>query len=209
MKESVFMTENGKKTLETPGKRLWLLIILAILCIGLEIGVHLFLRTAIGYTHIFYLLLVLAAIWYYQKAVFVAVILAAVTFFTSLYVGDFTWATILRASMFILVTYVVGRLSEERDLARREIEEKHFALVGYLSEAAIRLKNPLAILRDNLSNILSHLSGESQDLESARMELSVQIAHTNQILANIQELNQEIVDHRQEIPKAYREFLIK
>lgn len=201
------MKENGRKKPGSPGARVWILAILAILCIGLEIGVHLFLRTAIGYTHIFYLLLVLAAVWYHTRAVFVALALAAATFATSFYVGDFGWATVLRSSMFILVTYVVGSLSEERDFARREIEEKHFALVGYLSEASLRLKNPLAILRDNLSNILSQMSGERPDIESVKMDLSVQIAHTSQILENIQELNQEIVEHREEIPEAYREFL--
>lgn len=131
------------------------------ICIALEIGVHLFLRTAIGYTHIFYVLLVLAAVWYYQKALYVAGALVAATLATSLFVGDFTWATLLRAAMFLIVTWIVAQISEERDRAKAEIlvqksaiEEKHYVLVGYLAEVALRMKNPIQILHDNMAALL-------------------------------------------------------
>jgi hypothetical protein len=198
----------------TEGMKLAILVALAILCIGLEIGIHLFARTAVGYTHIFYLLLVLAGIWYHRLAVWVAVALAAATIPTSLYVGDFGWATLLRGSMFIVVAYVVGTLSAERDRGReqllqqkQEIEEKHAALIGYISEVALRLKNPVAILRDNLAGIIASLGKDNPDLESARMELTVQVSHADQILVNLQELNKAVVECHEDIPQAYREFL--
>jgi len=196
--------------------QLWVLIILGGICIGLEVGVHLFLRTAIGYTHIFYILLVLAAVWYYKKALWVATALVAATFLSSLAVGDFNWATLLRASMFLLVTYIVARISEERDRARSDIlaqkeaiEKKHFALIGYLSEVTLRIKNPVKILRDNLLAIRMEFDGNGPDLDSVKMELSAQLAHTEQILANFQELNQQVIEEQSEIPDAYREFLTR
>ncbi len=196
--------------------QVWILGLLGAICICLEIGVHLFLRTAIGYTHIFYVLLVLAAIWYYQKALIVAAALVAATFLTSFIVGDFTWATMLRAVMFLVVTWIVARISEERDLAKAEIllqkeaiEEKHSALVGYLAEVALRMKNPIHLLRDNMAAIRLQLESENPDLEAVKMDLSVQITHADQIMANFRELNQAIVEERDEIPLAYRDFLTR
>lgn len=207
-----------RRTIGPPGpaQQIWILVLLGAICIGLEIGVHLFLRTAIGYTHIFYVLLVLAAIWYYQKALIVAAALVAATFLTSIIVGDFSWATLLRAAMFLVVTWIVARISEERDRAKEEIilqkkaiEEKHSALVGYLAEVALRMKNPVNLMRDNMAAIRLQLESEKPDLEAVKMELSVQITHADQIIANFRELNQAIVEERDEIPLAYRDFLTR
>jgi hypothetical protein len=196
--------------------QIWILGLLGAICIALEIGVHLFLRTAIGYTHIFYVLLVLAGVWYYQKALVVAAALVAATFLTSGIVGDFTWATLLRAAMFLVVTWIVAKISEERDRAKAEIldqkaaiEEKHSALVGYLAEVALRMKNPIHLLRDNMAAIRLQLESEDPDLEAVKMDLSVQITHADQIMANFRELNQAIVEERDEIPLAYRDFLTR
>lgn len=195
--------------------RVGILALLGGVCIGLEIGVHLFLRTAVGYTHIFYVLLVLSALWYYRRALLVAGGLVVATFATSLVVGDLSWATFLRAAMFLVVTWVVGVISEERDRAKAEVEaqkeaveKKHFALVGYISEAALRLKNPLEVLRDNLVSIRSQLDN-SPDIGELKIMLSVQVTHLEQVLENFRALNKEIVEEREEIPQAYREFLTR
>lgn len=199
-----------------PVRQIWILVILGIVCIGLEVGVHFFLHTAIGYTHIFYILLILAAVWYYKKALWVAFALVAATFITSLVVGDFNWATLLRAVMFLLVTYIVAWISEERDRGRLEIlaqkeaiEKEHYALVGYLSEITLRIKQPIKILRDNILAIRMEFDGKIPDIEMVKMELSTQLAHAEQILQNFQELNKEMVDEHSEIPNAYKEFLTR
>lgn len=208
------MNSDGSTVL--PGHQAWILLVLGAICIALEAGVHLFMRTAIGYTHIFYILLVLAAVWYYKKALFVAAALVAVTFITSFVVGDFNWATLLRAAMFLVVTYIVAAISEERDRGRAEIliqkeaiEKKHFALVGYLSEVTLRIKNPIRILRDNILAIRLEFEWKIPDPEMLKMELSTQLAHAEQILANFEELNQDVVRENSEIPDAYREFLTR
>ncbi|MEM2124634.1 MAG: hypothetical protein QXL43_04825 [Methanolinea sp.] len=208
--------EEGKGEKETTVRqRLWILVVLGIVCAGLEVTVHYMFRTAVGYTHIFYILLVLSALWYHRKALFVAVGLVAATIATSLVVGDFSWATVLRAAMFIAVTWVVASISEERDRVKaelqekkEEVEKKHSALVGYLSEATLRMKGPLEMLRDNLASIRRHLD-EGPVTEEEKTMLSVQITHLEQIIENFRELNREIVEEREEIPEAYREFLTR
>lgn len=209
------MNQSDEKKLD-PARQIWILVVLGMVCIGLEVVVHFFLRTAIGYTHIFYILLVLAAVWYYRKALFVAIALVAATFITSLAVGDFNWATLLRAAMFLVVTSIVAWISEERDRGRREIvaqkeaiEKEHYALVGYLSEVTLRIKNPVKILRDNLLAIRMEFDGKIPDIDMVKMELSTQLAHAEQILSNFQELNKDVVEEHTEIPDAYRDFLTR
>jgi len=194
-------------------RRVWILGVLGAACIGLEIVVHLLFRTAVGYTHIFYILLVLSALWYHRKALVVAGGLVAATIGTSLVVGDFTWATILRAAMFLVITWIVAVISEERNRAledlrekNEEVERKHAALVGYLTEASLRMKNPLEMLRDNLASIRMQLDS-GPVTEEQKMMLSVQITHLEQIIENFRELTREAVEEREEIPLAYREFL--
>lgn len=207
------MKQGQKKFTWEGGHRIWVLAVLGLICIGLEVVVHLNFKTAVGYTHIFYILLVLSALWHHHKALIIAGALVCATLATSLFVGDLTWATILRAAMFLVITWIVATISEERDRARKklqdqkeEIEKKHSALVGYISEATLRMKNPLEMLRDNLTSMRTQLDQEP-DIDELKMMLSVQITHLEQIIENFRELNREIVEQRDEIPQAFREFL--
>jgi len=98
------------------------LVILAVICISLEVLMHIYLGVSIGYTHFFYVLLVLAAIWYQKKAVVLAVILAithiAVGYFIA---GESIWAPALRGAMFVIVTLLVAILSEELEGSRKQL----------------------------------------------------------------------------------------
>ena len=105
-------------------KKIVTLSILTVLCVFLEIIMHIYLGVSIGYTHFFYVLLVLAAIWYQRKAVIIAVCLAA----THLGIGYFMfneslWAPLLRSAMFVIVTILVGILSEEHKKAEGALQE--------------------------------------------------------------------------------------
>jgi PAS domain S-box-containing protein len=105
-------------------KKMATLSILTVLCIFLEILMHVYLGVSIGYTHFFYVLLVLAAIWYQRKAVILALCLAA----THLGIGYFMfheslWAPLLRSAMFVIVTLLVGTLSEEHKKAEGALQE--------------------------------------------------------------------------------------
>lgn len=113
------------------------LIILAGICISLEILMHVYLGVSIGYTHFFYVLLVLAAIWYQKKAVVLAVILAITHIAVGYFImGEPIWALALRGAMFVIVTLLVAILSEELEGSRKQLvmEKEH------LSESEGKLK---------------------------------------------------------------------
>jgi len=50
---------------------------------------------------------------------------------------------------------------------------------------------------------------QGADTEELKMMLSVQVTHLDQIIENFQELNREIVEEREEIPRAFSEFLTR
>ena len=89
------------------------LALLTIFCVFIEIILHFFLGISSGYSHFFYILLVLAAIWYQRKAVILAFFLAVTHFSIGYFVLDEPlWVPFLRSAMFVLVTLLVGIMAE-------------------------------------------------------------------------------------------------
>jgi PAS domain S-box-containing protein len=120
------------------------LTVLTILCILLEIILHLYLGVSTGYTHFFYILLVLAAIWYQRKAVLLALCLAVTHILIAVFeFNEPLWVPLLRASMFVLVTLLVAIISE--DLKKAEVtvkeNEARFRAIYEGSNDAIMLLN--------------------------------------------------------------------
>ena len=98
------------------------LAFLTIFCIFIEIILHFYLGISTGYTHFFYILLVLAAIWYQRKAVILALCLAVTHFSIGFFVFDEPlWVPFLRSAMFVLVTLLVGIMSEGLKKAEKTV----------------------------------------------------------------------------------------
>ena len=93
-----------------------------------------------------------------------------------------------------------------RDLT--EIRKSERALLAYITEAALRLKNPIEIIARSLDEIRQlHIAGEIDD-DDLNTSLMIQINHANKVIENIRELQQSIVLSLDEIPQAYRRFLM-
>jgi PAS domain S-box-containing protein len=94
-----------------------------------------------------------------------------------------------------------------RDLSGQRRAER--ALVAYLTEAALRLRNPVAIIRDHLAQVITLVDEGEMTAEQALMLLRVQVSNATQILANIDDLNRMIAEETDDIPDAYRRFLMR
>jgi len=75
--------------------------------------------TTIVYTHIFYIPIILAGIWYKKKAVYLALLLGTAHIFMTLFAiypptMEIVIATSERAFMFVVVAYVIGLISEKQ-----------------------------------------------------------------------------------------------
>ena len=92
-----------------------------------------------------------------------------------------------------------------RDLSDQRKAERD--LIAFVTEAALRLKNPVEIMREDLTDLLRMVSADSLSGQEISLLLHVQIRNAGQILENLQALNKAIVEGHDEIPRAYREFL--
>ena len=108
------MIEGIRKRLNEPN-RIILAAIIA-LCVLITLYVNLLLGVEVVYTHFYYIPIILAGLWYYKKAIYLAMFLGICHILIG-YIPDGTFdpGTFVRAAMFIVVAIVVSSLSETKN----------------------------------------------------------------------------------------------
>jgi len=92
-----------------------------------------------------------------------------------------------------------------RDITEQRTAEE--ALVAYMTEMAMRIKQPVGIIRDNLSDTARLIRAGKLTPEETAMLLDGQVRNATQVEANVREFQKAIVEKHGEIPEAYRKFL--
>lgn len=87
---------------------------------------------------------------------------------------------------------------------RKEAEN---ALIAYIREATLRIRNPVELVRDNLDEIRNTLAGVTDQPPAVATALAIQEKNMDDILKNLQELERAIAEKRTEIPDALREYM--
>ncbi len=101
--------------------RIFLLVVIAG-CIIVTIYVNLVMGTEVVYTHLFYIPIILAGVWYHRKAVYLAIFLGLAHIMIGyLDAGYLVPSTLIRTGIFIVVALVVGYLSEKRDKLYKDV----------------------------------------------------------------------------------------
>jgi signal transduction histidine kinase len=141
--------------------------------IFLEIVVHYYLHISVVYSQFFYLIVVIAGLWYGKKAIWVALIFGALqTIVAFAITGLFPLESLIRAAMLIIVASVVGSLSERMDACHFEIVDRNTDLIASQQafETANKKLNLLSsITRHDIFNQLTVLLGY---LELAKEKIS-------------------------------------
>jgi PAS domain S-box-containing protein len=88
--------------------------------------------------------------------------------------------------------------------ARKQAEE---ALLSYMAEMAMRLKGPVEIIRDNLTDVANLIRTGKLDPEEIALVLDSQVRNADQVARNILEFQRAVAQKNTEIPDAYRKFL--
>jgi PAS domain S-box-containing protein len=89
----------------------------------------------------------------------------------------------------------------------RPIKDAENALIAYVREAALRVRNPAEIVRDDLGAIATRAAHNEITPESLVLELSVQQKNIEGIIANLAELDTAITERRREIPDVLAAYL--
>jgi hypothetical protein len=185
-------------------------------CVFCEIVIHYQTNLDTWYTQLYFILIISAGIWFQRKAIWIALFLAAMHLaVTYALLNSLNWNSVVTASMLICAAILVGLLSEEKEryhqeiiISKNEIEKKHAALIGYMTEYTLRLKQPIELVLDNLRTIYQSLTENHGTASQETMDsLMIQIKNTEQIHQNLHTINQDVADQRNDIPEMYREFL--
>jgi len=81
------------------------------------------------------------------------------------------------------------------------------ALIAYIREAALRVKNPVELVRDDLAGIRARLAADAITRDSLILEIQVLEKNIEGIQQNLRELDRAIAEQRTEIPDALKEYL--
>lgn len=139
------------------------MIIFILLAIVLEYIVHYELKISVVYTHLFYPIIILAAIWYQRKAFWIALFFGILhVLVTYLIEGSITPDSIFRAIMLCIVAFIVGslvmcmtRFREKEILQNHELEKAQNAF----KIANKKLNLLSSITRHDILNQLTALLG--------------------------------------------------
>jgi signal transduction histidine kinase len=156
------------RSLNTPRPYAFALLILA--GILLEFVVHFWFGIAVVYTHFYYLIIVLAGLWYGKRAVLIALFFGTLHIAdTFLVTGTITPDALIRACMFVMVALIVGMTAEQSNCYRdqliarnRELEEANTRLEStqYAFQTSNKKLNLLSsITRHDIKNQLLALMG--------------------------------------------------
>ena len=100
---------------------------------------------------------------------------------------------------------IIGIATIARDLTKQRETEK--ALLAYISETAMRLKNPVELIGDRLADIRDQVKAGDVTPDELLLQLQIQIKNTEQIVSNLRELNMAISTGFTNIPEAYQKYL--
>jgi len=156
------------QSLNTPRPYVFALLILA--GILLEFVVHFWFGIAVVYTHFYYLIIVLAGLWYGKRAVPIALFFGGLHIAdTFLIMGTISPDALVRACMFVIVALIIGMTAEQSNCYRdqliaqnRELEEANTRLES--SQSAFQTANKKlnllsSITRHDIRNQLLALMG--------------------------------------------------
>jgi PAS domain S-box-containing protein len=97
----------------------------------------------------------------------------------------------------------------ERKQSEKALEESNERFLGFIREAAMRLKTPLEVVEENIGGIVCDVEKGGYDPADIILQLKIQMKNMEQIRLNIIELNRAITEHSDELPVATRKFLLE
>jgi len=146
---------SGVSASAKPNNKFLTLFIIILACVILDVYASFVIGEAIVYTHFFYIPIILAGLWYYRKAVYVAIFFGALHVITASFAMGSVIVTLQclqRAAIFFAVAYVIGFVSEKRAKAEDGIikeRDRSQKILGTIGEAVYIFDRDLNITEVN------------------------------------------------------------
>ena len=102
---------------------------------------------------------------------------------------------------------IIGIATMSHDLTTQREQER--ALLAFISEATMRLKNPVEQMANRLGEIKDFVRQEDTTCSDVELQLEIQRKNALQIVRNLRDLNAAISDKIRNLPEAFREYMNK
>ncbi len=156
------------------GNKTYILLITIVCCVLLNGYATLVLHKEVVYTHFFYLPIILAGLWYYRKAVYIAIFFGLLHVFTTSSLPGFDllifFECMQRAVIFLAVAYVIGAVSEARAKAERGVtsERDRFRRILHTIGEAVYILDPELRIKDVNRTHLSTFNKKREEVVGRR-----------------------------------------
>jgi len=97
----------------------------------------------------------------------------------------------------------------ERVRSEKALRESNEQFLVFIKEAAMRLKNPLEVVEENIALVVGDIARGEFETTNVSLQLKIQIRNLEQIRQNVIELNKTIIDRSDSLPEASIKFLIE
>ena len=147
--------------------RLIIICLLTLAMLFVAFNVNVILGIDVIYTHLFYIPIILAGIWFHKKAVYLALFLGAFYVLINYMIdGSFVYGTFFRAAFFLLIAYIVGAIAERKDLLYAELKVSEDHLRQTLDSLEIRVQERTSELNAINESLNSEIA-ERKNIEKA------------------------------------------
>jgi signal transduction histidine kinase len=197
-------------TFKNPGphetwKPVALLMIISLTTL-IAIYVNIFNRTSIVYTHLFYVPIILASIWYRRLALLIAICLAILHVAINMSLDPFTYDPIVRAVFFVTVGYLASAFAESKFVFMNQSHASEAKMWGIRDELEVLVQERTEELRNANESLKKEIRAKQQiekALRKARDQaelyvdlISHDIGNMNQAIMGYLELALELIDPR-------------
>lgn len=90
---------------------------------------------------------------------------------------------------------------------QKKAEDRRYALIGYIDETVMRVREPLVLVQKNLAEIAARPDITDGTRDMLQEELKVEANRLGQIIENLLEIQRAIAEERMEIPESYKAFI--
>lgn len=89
----------------------------------------------------------------------------------------------------------------------KKAEDRKYALIGYIDETVMRIREPLNLIQKDLTDIAQRIDAPSSSPDLLKAELQVEVNRLTQIVENLFDIQRAVAEEREDIPESYKAFI--
>lgn len=99
----------------------------------------------------------------------------------------------------------LGYILIGRDITKEK--KLHAEIIEYIGESAMRLKNPVEVIKNNMDEIVTRLENDECTTEDLILQIKIQTKNAEKIIENLHELNKAVSIAFEDMPPALKRYL--